>query len=498
MSGESQQQVLFRLMEEGYQVSPEAAELINCHCQSPDLADHILSNLEDDVFVIDTEHLDLDNFTGKKNSLSVSEIHAESKNEKIEPRFSDNPVNILSDITDSSTCVGEYMEFVQYFRNRYSRLSELIRGRVNARPLESLSRGKRSGNSDYGEISVIGMVSDLRSTANGHRLIQFEDPTGSFPILFTTSEKELFEQASHLVLDDVVGVSGKLTSDGGLLIAKKLVFPDVPNGCFKSSPSEGKAIFISDVHVGSTTFLDEQWEAFISFLKGESPDEKLRELAGEVRYLVVAGDIVDGVGIYPGQEKELVIQDIYDQYEKAAEYFNQIPEHIKIIMCPGNHDAVRQAEPQPALPKEIQEMFDDRIIFVGNPALVELDGIYVLMYHGRSIDDFVASVPGVSYQDPSKAMVEMIKRRHLSPIYGSRVSIAPEKTDHFVIDRVPDILHCGHVHTVGVEQYRGVLLINSGTWQSQTEFQKRVNVVPTPAQVPVVDLCNFKTILLQF
>jgi DNA polymerase II small subunit len=95
-------------------------------------------------------------------------------------------------------------------------------------------------------------------------------------------------------------------------------------------------------------------------------------------------------------------------------------------------------------------------------------------------------------------MVEMLKRRHLSPIYGSRVSIAPEKQDHFVISQVPDILHCGHVHTVGVEWYKNVLLINSGTWQSQTEFQKRVNVVPSPAQVPVVDLMTLKTTILKF
>ncbi len=135
---------------------------------------------------------------------------------------------------------------------------------------------------------------------------------------------------------------------------------------------------------------------------------------------------------------------------------------------------------------------------MGNPALVDLDGVKVLMYHGRSIDDLVASVPGVSYQEPEKAMVEMIKRRHLSPIYGSRVSIAPEKQDHFVIDPVPDILHCGHVHTIGVGNYKSVLLINSGTWQSQTEFQKRVNLMPTPAKVPVVDLSTLRTTLLQF
>jgi len=44
-------------------------------------------------------------------------------------------------------------------------------------------------------------------------------------------------------------------------------------------------------------------------------------------------------------------------------------------------------------------------------------------------------------------MNEMLKLRHLSPIYGGRVSIAPEKKDHFVIDEIPDILHCGHSYS---------------------------------------------------
>jgi DNA polymerase II small subunit len=222
------------------------------------------------------------------------------------------------------------------------------------------------------------------------------------------------------------------------------------------------------------------------------------EISKEIRYLLVAGDLVDGVGIYPGQENELSIMDVYDQYKKAGEYFSMIPKHIKIIISPGNHDAVRQAEPQPKLPECIRDYFPENVTFVGNPSIVDLDGVKVMLYHGRSIDDLVASVPGVSYTEPTKAMVEMMKFRHLSPIYGSRVSIAPEKKDYFVIGNVPDILHCGHVHTIGVEWYKNALLINSGTWQDQTEFQKRVNVVPTPAQVPVVDLETLKTTILKF
>ncbi len=515
--------VLTVFIEEGYQISPEAVDLICSHCSPKELVAYILENIDLSVLVIDVDHIDLEGFSDvtpveKESFTSSSKLSPQnevSKNDYDSSYqtlsssrdsssnfcYSDSPVSVISDITDNSTCVGEYMEFVQFFRNRYSRISDIIRGRVNARPIESLKTGKRSnfrGNKEAGEISVIGMISDIKSTSNGHKILEVEDPTGSFSVLIRMADKDLYEQASHLVLDEVVGFTGKLTNDGKLMIVQKIILPDLPNTSIKRSGTIGKAILTSDVHIGSSTFLEEPWERFLDFLNGDTDNEALAAIAKEVRYLLVAGDLVDGVGIYPGQENELSILDVYDQYKKAAEYFHRVPSHIHIIISPGNHDAVRQAEPQPKLPEIIRADFPENVTFVGNPSIVDLDGVKVMLYHGRSIDDLVAAVPGVSYGDPTKAMVEMMKFRHLSPIYGSRVSIAPEKKDHFVIGNVPDILHCGHVHTVGVEWYKNVLLINSGTWQDQTEFQKRVNVVPTPAQVPVVDLATLKTTILKF
>jgi DNA polymerase II small subunit len=407
-----------------------------------------------------------------------------------------NPVTVISDISGHSTCVGEYMQFVQYFRDRYSRLSEIIRGRVNARPMESLKRRNFRHGIDRSpeEISLIGMVSDCSSTTNGHRILSLEDPTGSFSVLIRNTDKELFELASKILLDEVIGVTGSITNDGNLMIASKIVQPDVPNNVQRGTGSHGKVVLISDVHVGSSQFLEDAWLDFLDFLKGKSESEVMRELAASIRYLIVAGDLVDGIGIYPDQEMELDILDVYEQYKKAAEYFREIPEHIRVIISPGNHDAVRQAEPQPALPEKIQADFPQNVIFVGNPAFLDLDGVRILIYHGRSIDDLVASIHGVTYQEPAGAVLEMVKRRHLAPTYGSRVSISPEKKDYFVIDPLPDIIHTGHVHTLGVQRYKNILLVNSGTWQGQTEFQKRVNLTPVPARIPIVDLadCTYK------
>jgi DNA polymerase II small subunit len=412
-------------------------------------------------------------------------------------------IRVISDITNNSTCIGDYDEFVGFFRNRYAKLGEMIRGRTSARPIESVRKNSRrnggggtDGNGKKNEISIIGMVSDIRSTVNGHRIAEVEDQTGAISVLFQ-KDKDLAD--APLLLDEVIGITGLPAGDGGLFIPSAITYPDVPHtNVPRRSGEPSVAALISDIHIGSDTFLEDGWQRFIDWVNGDHADGD-NDLVGRLRYIVIAGDIVDGIGIYPGQEKELTIRDVYDQYRKAAEYLGMIPRHIRIVVAPGNHDAVRQAEPQPALTPEVQAMFrQDNITFVGNPATVEIEGVRLLVYHGRSLDDLVSSLPGVSYANPAAAMTELLKRRHLSPVYGGRVMIAPEARDHFVIDPLPDIIHSGHVHTVGVTRYRGVLLANSGTWQGQTEFQKRMNIQPDPCKIPLVDLSSGEVKIIKF
>ena len=258
------------------------------------------------------------------------------------------------------------------------------------------------------------------------------------------------------------------------------------------------AVFISDVHIGSSTFLEDAFNRFIKWINGDFGDDNQQEIAQDVKYLVLGGDTVDGIGIYPHQEKELIIKDIYEQYDEAARLLGDIRSDIKIIISPGNHDAVRLAEPQPALPetyaKSLHELKNAE--FVSNPGVVSLDGINTLIYHGRSFDDMAMSVKGFSHQRTDFVMTELIEKRHLAPIYGERTPLASEYEDHLVIKEVPDIFHTGHVHINAYKRHKGIHLINSGTFQSQTEFQKIYNIVPTCAEVPVIHRGSFK--LLKF
>jgi DNA polymerase II small subunit len=135
---------------------------------------------------------------------------------------------------------------------------------------------------------------------------------------------------------------------------------------------------------------------------------------------------------------------------------------------------------------------------LGNPCMINMEGIKILMFHGQSLDDIIASIPGLSYSKPAEAMKILLKSRHLSPIYGQRTPIAPEKEDMMVIEEVPDVLHSGHVHVIDVDSYKGTLLVNSGAWQSQTPFQQTMGITPTPGIAIAINLSNLKPFKIDF
>jgi len=493
--------LVLKFAQKGYQLEPEALQIL---CRQPGLKEdairRVISGLDQSVAVIRASHVSclLDSSPSAGTRLPPAAIPVQASESlaaalnppsRLLPGPSPISAELKCDITGRSTCVGDYDDFVRYFRDRYTKIREMLSRRLNTRPIESLGRSTAGR-----EVSLIGMVMDVRTTAKGNRIIELEDPTGMITAV-VQKDSEIYDQSSNILQDEVIGVTG--TGDGcGRIFVKSLLWPDIPNQTAPLGTGSGCALLLSDLHVGSKYFLSDAWQRFVQWLNGEVEDPS--GLASFVEYLVIAGDLVDGIGIYPGQEGDLAIKDIYAQYEAAAEMLNSIRKGITIVISPGNHDIVRQAEPQPALPESIQRSFRGDMLFVGNPAWVTLGGVSILIYHGRSIDDLVLRLPGISYAAPEKAMIEMLKRRHLSPIYGSRVAIAPEHEDHYVISRPPAILHCGHVHTVGIARYKGVAVINSGTWQSQTDFQKKMNITPQPAVVPVMDLASMKVRKLIF
>ncbi|WP_049984002.1 DNA-directed DNA polymerase II small subunit [Halorubrum sp. BV1] len=387
-------------------------------------------------------------------------------------------ISVGNDMTGHSTGTGEYADFVRTFRDRYERLSKLLRGRVNHRPAEAIA-GMPGGS----DAAMIGLVNDVRSTKSGHWLVELEDTTGTFPALIM-KDKGLADVVDEILMDECLAVEGTLADDSGILFADSLHFPDVPRTHQTGAADRHvQAALISDIHVGSEEFMADAWSRFTDWL--HTPE------AEPVEYLLLAGDMVEGVGVYPNQDEELEIVDIYEQYEAFAEYLKEVPGDTEIVMIPGNHDAVRLAEPQPGFNDElrsIMDVHDARI--VSNPATVTVEGVDVLMYHGVSLDEVIAELPEekASYDEPHKAMYQLLKKRHVAPQFGGHTRVAPEERDYLVIDDVPDVFHTGHVHKLGWGKYHNVLAVNSGCWQAQTDFQKSVNIDPDAGYAPILDL----------
>ncbi|WP_128476980.1 DNA-directed DNA polymerase II small subunit [Halorussus pelagicus] len=399
-----------------------------------------------------------------------------------DPDFDARSLEIDGDVTGESTGTGEYGDFVSVFRDRFKRLSKQLRSRVNARPTAAVQKMPGGG-----ETAIVGMVSDIRSTASGHWLIELEDTSGIYPCL-VMKDRKFADAVDELLHDEVIAVEGTLSDDNGdgdgILFVDALYFPDVPR-TYKPSTADRhvQAALISDVHVGSQEFMADAWSSFADWL--HTPE------AENVEYLLIAGDMVEGVGVYPNQDEELDIIDIYDQYEQFSEHLKEVPGDLEILMIPGNHDAVRLAEPQPGFDEELRDIMSVHDAQIsGNPSTVTVEGVDILMYHGVSLDEVIAELPDekASYDDPHKAMYQLLKKRHVAPQFGGKTRLAPEEKDYLVMDSVPDVFHTGHVHKLGWGKYHNVLAVNSGCWQEQTAFQKSVNIDPDAGFAPILDL----------
>jgi DNA polymerase II small subunit len=453
-------------LNKGFQIHPDAFKIL----ENVDVAklekiikEIVREKTRQKLFQINQD--DLETYLGIKDDPSIQ-----------------NEVKVLSDPTSKITTGEGVKGYNALFSSRFNKLKRVISDRPESRMLKSLASIKTAKTDD--DMYVCGLVSMKNSERNITKLV-LEDPSGSFEgIIF---DGELQKTADTLMSDQFVMVRIGMGKNSGFII-KDLILPDLPDQASNKSETDAYAVFLSDLHIGSKYFMEEEFSDFVSWVSSPDP------VARKIRFVLIGGDIVDGVGIYPNQNKELVCQTIEEQLDKVVSLLDKIPKNVQIIIMPGNHDPGRRALPQPAIPEKYNSALWERenVVMVGNPAMVSLNGVKVLMFHGQSIDDIVKTTPGMKYDEPTNVMKHLLKARHLSPIYGSQTPIAPEMEDLMVIEDIPDIFHVGHVHKAQLDMYKGILLVNSGSWQKQTPFQASVGMTPNPGIALMVNLKTFQ------
>jgi DNA polymerase II small subunit len=406
-------------------------------------------------------------------------------------------IKVLADPTGNICSTGSVNEYLEYFQDRFKRIKGLLRQRMDSRNAVSIRDAFRAPSRS--KLKIFCMVTRKRESKHGI-FLEIEDLEAHATALVPENASTKLLEKTRMLLPDQVVCIGLAKGKRNLLIVEDLFFPDIPQNRPRKAKEAVSVALISDLHVGSKEFMKKQFTNFTLWLNGKYGDEDQKDVASNIKYIIVAGDIVDGVGIYPNQIKELTVQDIFKQYKLAGKLIEQIPDYIEMIVIPGNHDATRKALPQPAIPKDYVEPLSDTrpVMSLGNPSTVRIHGVEFLIYHGRSLDDVLATAANMDFHSPERAMRLLLKGRHLAPSYGQRTLIAPEKRDMLVIEQVPDIFHVGHVHVMRTEFYRGTLMVNSGAWQSQTSYQRNAGLEPTPGIIPVVDLQTLSVLPMDF
>ncbi len=464
-------------------------------------------------------------FLNKKDTLALESFWEENKTKNREDfkktfdRFLSQEPNleINHEIKEGAVSISYSFEskevnkgvidFVSYFNARYKTIEKMLRNRHELQGMISIKRLVQKEKKET--VSVIGIVKEIAETKNENIFITLEDQTGEIKIFIGKAKKELYDVAKSIVFDEIIGVVG--VSGKGIIFANKIVWPDIPvSNELKKSPEEEYALFLSDMHVGSKQFLAKIFERFLKWINMGLGDEKQLEIVKKIKYIFIIGDLVDGIGIYPGQENDLEIKDIYGQYKECARLLAQIPTRINIIICPGNHDAMRLAEPQLPIYEDIAKPLYDlsNVIMVSNPALVNISktqtfpGITVLLYHGFSFDYYIAKVDEIrnngGYDRADLVMKFLLKRRHLAPSHASCLYIPFSKNDPMVISNIPDIFATGHLHKTSVSNYRNITLICGSCWQGKTAFQEKMGHNPEPGRVPAINLQTREVKILRF
>jgi DNA polymerase II small subunit len=406
-------------------------------------------------------------------------------------------IKILKDVKEFSGKV-ESGDFVSYFRARFEAIKDIL---IKSGDFGVLSSIRRIGQ-DSGIFSIVGMVYDKRITKNKNLLLEVEDLTGRVVVLVNRDNKQLFERALGLLLDDIVVF--KCSGSSKMLFVSDFFYPDACLDSEKFGNKDEFVAFVSDLHVGSVKFLENNLMRFVSWLNGEVGDKRQKGLAKKVKYLFLVGDNIEGVGVYPGQEKFLKIKGCRGQYKKLALILAQIRKDVEIVMIPGLHDAVWIGEPQAAIKDKWTESLGnlENLKLVSNPSIVEISGLKILAYHGGSLNKFIEKIENIrvnyGHRCPVRVMDEILKRRHLAPVYGEMDIIPNKDFDDLVLGDLPDVFVVGGQHRAQVGNYNNITTISTSCFQERTDFEEKVGNETDPCKIPILNLKSKEIKILDF
>ena len=224
---------------------------------------------------------------------------------------------VLFDPTSKINSTEDENGFLKLFRSRYEKSLKILAMRPDSKRIKKIEKIKQEYNkkrsmntsnrrndeeslnnsSNAETILLAGLLMSRRQQKNMVE-VTIDDMSGALSAVATTDD--LRNQISMLVLDQMVmlEIESKKRGRQDFLI-RSVISPEIPEHIPNKSRSESYVLLTSDLHIGSKYFMEAEFLRFIEWLSSDD------DIGSKVKFLCIAGDIIDGVGIYPNQDKEL-------------------------------------------------------------------------------------------------------------------------------------------------------------------------------------------------
>jgi DNA polymerase II small subunit len=369
---------------------------------------------------------------------------------------------------------------IQFYQSRFMFLYKRIEKSIKARGLE-LSYFVERG--DKEEFTIIVRVNEIRQNKTFITIICEELYKGTshvFPVYAKTDQ----ENTNLLFVGITIGLIIKCYKEryyiDEIIWANETTKHYIP----KHYTVAKYICAISDVHVGANNFREDKFENFIKYVNDTA----------SIKYLVVAGDICEGVAVYSEQNGSLSLAHgtMDEQVLSMNAIFSKFRKDLNIILSPGNHDSgVGLAEPQPN-PYSNVKFNHPHITCVTNPAFLQIEGLDYLVYHGRALSAYIRDIELFTTENTVDICEYLVKVGHIASMLDVMNVARITNMDYMHIESRPHIFHVGHTHIANVKHSKGTTYVNGGTFQDITPYQQSMGIAPTVGTAVLINIDNIK------
>ncbi|MHA2238786.1 MAG: metallophosphoesterase [Candidatus Hodarchaeales archaeon] len=397
--------------------------------------------------------------------------------------------------------------FREIFIQRYHQLSQMILKNISP----EISIFRRNLHKDRIPPSrngiLIGMVQDTGVLHTNRFVIFLEDPiTGKTTKCVIVQEPPSFPEYRNIIRDTVIGIIGVLPKNfiEGEIKAfwgRDIIRPSFKNHHFEPKDIYSRVLCISDIHYGSKNFAGNLFSKLIEYLNGRIQINENSLNPESIDTIIILGNLIEGVKHSRNDVQHDIIESFDNQYQLLSEALRKIPNRIKIIVIPGEKDASQMVIPQPAIDKKVAKSLYSlpNVQNHGNPLRLTINGMKFLIYGGHGYKQIFQDRLKLKSNDLIKGIEDLLEYRHLYPEYGSFISLAPYSKDYLVIDDIPDIVVTGHLHKANHGIYKGIRIVNCGTFVrtgKENEDLSSLGVFPIietgTGEIEMLDLKNVK------